>query len=398
MSIASRPTSDGQAVPGAWSSQPTVDPHATPARRYRGSGQWRRRSAGRTGRAGRTPRALGLGHSRVHRLFPCPAAALRPGGAGHRPVGVIPFPHGARIEILIALAIFFILLTAAFILPWERLPNWMWLVIPIGYMGVIAADPRRPGRQSESELVIVYILPIVWISLYGRRLHLLVGLLCMDLALMVPVLLVGLAQLPHSRVAPGDHPHRGDHPGGRHHRVHGPPRPAVRERPGPAVACWPAATPRTPTTPATGWKPSFGRPPAAPSWGSTRAERSPSSPPGPSSCSGYSAARGGRHPLHHRLHRPGPDRRAPADDRRHAQRTRPGSTRGGGRGPLDGQAQERRVPPLRGAGAHPPHAGGRRTDRPAGLRAAATWWWPSTSPSARSWPPSASASTPFRRR
>jgi PAS domain S-box-containing protein len=42
----------------------------------------------------------------------------------------------------------------------------------------------------------VYLLPIVWLSLYGRRLHLLVGLFCMDLALLVPLLLVGPPEYP----------------------------------------------------------------------------------------------------------------------------------------------------------------------------------------------------------
>ena len=55
--------------------------------------------------------------------------------------------------------------------------------------------PRRPGR-SDSGLVVVYLLPIVWLSLYGRRLHLLVGLFCMDLALLVPLLIVGPPKYP----------------------------------------------------------------------------------------------------------------------------------------------------------------------------------------------------------
>jgi PAS domain S-box-containing protein len=112
-------------------------------------------------------------------------------------VGVIPFPKGAREEIIIALLLFFLLVTTAFVLPWERLPNGAWLSIPIGYMAVIALIRDAQGG-SESQLVIVYLLPIVWMSLYGKRLHLLVGLFCMDLALMVPVLLVGAPNYPLS--------------------------------------------------------------------------------------------------------------------------------------------------------------------------------------------------------
>jgi len=201
MSIASRPTSDGQAVPGAWSSQPTVDPHVTPApgttgaARNAGGSPATPTAPGEPGEQEERPERSGLGipgftgSSRVRLpLFALVALCTVV-------LGVVPFPNGARIEILAALAIFFILLSAAFILPWERLPNWMWLVIPIGYMGVIAAIRDAQGGK-EAALVIVYILPIVWISLYGRRLHLLVGLLCMDLALMVPVLLVGSPNYP----------------------------------------------------------------------------------------------------------------------------------------------------------------------------------------------------------
>ena len=112
-------------------------------------------------------------------------------------IGVIPFPSGARTEIIAALLLFFFLLTAAFVLPWERLPSTAWLIIPIGYMTVIALIRDAQGG-SDSELVVVYLLPIVWMSLYGKRLHLLVGLFCMDLALMVPVLLIGAPNYPLS--------------------------------------------------------------------------------------------------------------------------------------------------------------------------------------------------------
>ncbi len=110
-------------------------------------------------------------------------------------IAVIPFPHDARREISIAGVLFFALVAAAFLLPWERLPDWAWLIIPIGYIAVIAIIRDAQGG-THSGLVVVYLLPIVWLSLYGRRLHLLVGLFCLDLALLVPVLLVGSPKYP----------------------------------------------------------------------------------------------------------------------------------------------------------------------------------------------------------
>jgi hypothetical protein len=79
-------------------------------------------------------------------------------------IGIIPFPSGAHLEILIALLLFFLLLTTAFVLPWEQLPDWTWLAIPIGYIAVIAIIRDAQG-PSHSELLVVYMLPIVWMSL-----------------------------------------------------------------------------------------------------------------------------------------------------------------------------------------------------------------------------------------
>jgi len=110
-------------------------------------------------------------------------------------IAVIPFPHDARREISIAGVIFFVLVAAAFLIPWEKLPDWAWLVIPIGYIAVIAIIRDAQGG-ADSGLVAVFLLPIVWLALYGRRLHLLVGLFCLDLALLVPLLIVGPPKYP----------------------------------------------------------------------------------------------------------------------------------------------------------------------------------------------------------
>jgi PAS domain S-box-containing protein len=110
-------------------------------------------------------------------------------------VALVPFPHQARREVGVAGVIFFVLVAAAFLLPWERLPDWAWLVIPIGYIAVIAIIRDAQGG-SHSGLIVMYLLPIVWLALYGRRFHLLVGLFCMDLALLVPFLMVGPPKYP----------------------------------------------------------------------------------------------------------------------------------------------------------------------------------------------------------
>jgi PAS domain S-box-containing protein len=112
-------------------------------------------------------------------------------------IGLIPFPHADRHETVVAGILFFSLISAAFLLPWERLPDWAWLIVPIGYMAVIAIIRDAQGG-SDSGLVIVYLLPIVWLALYGRRSHLFVGLFFMDLALLAPVIVVGRPKYPPS--------------------------------------------------------------------------------------------------------------------------------------------------------------------------------------------------------
>jgi PAS domain S-box-containing protein len=112
-------------------------------------------------------------------------------------IGLIPYPQHARHEIVVAGVLFFLLVSAAFLLPWERLPDWAWLIIPVGYMGVIAIIRDAQGG-STSGLVAVYLLPIVWLAVYGRRLHLLLGLFFMYLALILPVLVVGSPKYPDS--------------------------------------------------------------------------------------------------------------------------------------------------------------------------------------------------------
>ena len=63
-------------------------------------------------------------------------------------IALIPFPHDARREISIAGVIFFALVAAAFLLPWERLPEWAWLIIPIGYIAVIAIIRDAQGGSE----------------------------------------------------------------------------------------------------------------------------------------------------------------------------------------------------------------------------------------------------------
>ncbi len=159
-------------------------------------------SAGERGRArtdasGRSDqrvprRALPIGFSGSLRVR-LPVLALV--AVGTVLIAVIPFPHAARREVSVAGVIFVVLVAAAFLVPWEKLPDWAWLVIPIGYIAGIAIIRDAQGG-ADSGLVAVFLLPVVWLALYGRRLHLLICLFCLDLALLVPLLIVGPPKYP----------------------------------------------------------------------------------------------------------------------------------------------------------------------------------------------------------
>jgi hypothetical protein len=77
------------------------------------------------------------------------------------------------------------------------MPDYAWLIIPIGFMAVIALIRNAQGGGS-SGLITVFILPIVWLALYGRRLHVVVGLICLYLALVVPIIVIGAPKYPAS--------------------------------------------------------------------------------------------------------------------------------------------------------------------------------------------------------
>jgi PAS domain S-box-containing protein len=110
-------------------------------------------------------------------------------------LGLLPFPHNRTLEVLADGAMFFALTLAAVLVPWRRAPQWFWPVIPVGYIAVVALLSDAQGGY-RSGLSALYLLPVVWLALYDRRSHLVVGLAAMALALLVPMALVGAPAYP----------------------------------------------------------------------------------------------------------------------------------------------------------------------------------------------------------
>jgi PAS domain S-box-containing protein len=116
-------------------------------------------------------------------------------------VALIPFPHSRTIETVIAGGVFFLLTGAALVIPWTRIPQWFWPVIPIGYIGVVALlrDAQGGGGSGGSGLAVLLMLPIVWLAFYGSVRQLLAGITALVLALVIPLVAVGAPEYPASQ-------------------------------------------------------------------------------------------------------------------------------------------------------------------------------------------------------
>ena len=112
-------------------------------------------------------------------------------------VGLIPFPKHSILEVCLAGALFLALVLGAVALPWARLPRWMWLLAPFGYIAVIAMLRDAQGG-SLSGMGIVFVVPLIWIAYNGSRFEALCGLATVAVLLVVPVWLIGAPRYPSS--------------------------------------------------------------------------------------------------------------------------------------------------------------------------------------------------------
>ncbi len=112
-------------------------------------------------------------------------------------VGLIAIPRQAVVEVCLAGALFLLIVVAVLALPWSRLPRWSWLLVPVGYITVIAMLRDAQGG-ADSGLGIVFLVPIVWIAFNGVRAHLIAGLAAVAAALVAPVWLIGAPDYPQS--------------------------------------------------------------------------------------------------------------------------------------------------------------------------------------------------------
>lgn len=82
-------------------------------------------------------------------------------------------------------------------LPWSRLPRWVEIVPPLLYV-LAVVSLRHAGGGSLSGFGPLFLVPILWLALYGTRWQLGVALGAVTFALAIPILLVGGADYPPS--------------------------------------------------------------------------------------------------------------------------------------------------------------------------------------------------------
>ncbi len=106
---------------------------------------------------------------------------------------VVPLEGGDDLDLLalgLAAAFIGLLVAAAFLGPWHRLPAWVRMLPPIAFLVVVALLREAAGAGDSGFAALVLIVP-VWAALYEGRKSLVAAVVGVALVLLVPILLVG---------------------------------------------------------------------------------------------------------------------------------------------------------------------------------------------------------------
>lgn len=110
---------------------------------------------------------------------------------------VIVPPRPSPLSALLAAAILALITLSVAFLPWEELPTWADPLPPLAYLLVIGLL-RDSGGGAVSGYAAMYLVPVVWLALYGEREHVVAAVAGVGLALAGPLLLIGGENYPTS--------------------------------------------------------------------------------------------------------------------------------------------------------------------------------------------------------
>lgn len=105
-------------------------------------------------------------------------------------LGIVPGAATRWSELLAALAVTAAVAAIALFAPWERLPRAVRLVPPLLYVAAVALM-RDAAGGAVSGFGPLYLLPVLWVALYGTRGELVVILAGVAAAFYVPLLAIG---------------------------------------------------------------------------------------------------------------------------------------------------------------------------------------------------------------
>jgi diguanylate cyclase (GGDEF)-like protein len=98
-------------------------------------------------------------------------------------------------DYLAAIVLSLVVLAAALLVPWERLPRDAQLVPALAYVGAIVLLRDSVGGAASGVGLLV-LSPVVWFALYGTRRQLFVVIGAISLAYVVPILAIGAPKYP----------------------------------------------------------------------------------------------------------------------------------------------------------------------------------------------------------
>lgn len=83
-----------------------------------------------------------------------------------------------------------VVVVAAFALPWERLPRFLDSAPPLGFIFVVAVL-RDGAGGADSGYASLYLLPVLWLALYGSAREVSISVIGVSIAIIAPMVLVG---------------------------------------------------------------------------------------------------------------------------------------------------------------------------------------------------------------
>jgi PAS domain S-box-containing protein len=99
-------------------------------------------------------------------------------------------PHAGSPQFIASGALTALLIVAALLVPWARVPPALRATVPLLYF-VVVFLLRDSSVTAATVYTPLVLLPVIWLALYGSRGQLLFALACLALTLIIPILAIG---------------------------------------------------------------------------------------------------------------------------------------------------------------------------------------------------------------